>query len=164
EPDRPGVRDLAGLEPGPHESVGTVVVGLGQVNFQLAGAVGAGRCGGRERAGRQNDRARPGEFHRGFPPEERVNESSTCSMTSRAKRGRFVLEPAALSITYSTPAALNECSFATISSGVPISGLSRCCSAVWAWARMCEPPARPGARDTDSVRACTRLLRSIAAS
>src|SRR5262249_8361094 len=63
---------------------------------------------------------------------ERPGCAATRGMTSCAKRRRFALDPRALSITYSTPAALNVWSFATISSGVPISGLSRCCSAVWA--------------------------------
>ena len=30
--------------------------------------------------------------------------------------------------------------------------------------RMCEPPPASGGRETDSVRACVRLLRSIASS
>src|SRR5262245_61479794 len=63
EADRPGVCNLTWLELGPHESIGTIVVGLNQVDRQLAVARGGGPSGHLYRTSHEHDPARISEFH-----------------------------------------------------------------------------------------------------
>src|SRR5262249_53375206 len=62
--DRPGITDLPGLERGPHERIRTVVVGLDQMDYQLAPVLAPGPGGECDRPRRQHEAAGPGEIHR----------------------------------------------------------------------------------------------------